>query len=95
MTVVADSTPLISLSSIGRLDLLKSLYGRILIPPAVHREVVNQGQGRWGAAEVTAAEWIETRLVTQTERLEAFPPNLGMGEREAIILGQEVAADIV
>lgn len=52
MIVVSNSTPLISLAAIGKFDLLRTLHGRIYVPDAVFDEVVAQGSGRWGAAEV-------------------------------------------
>ena len=53
MTVVANASVLISLSSIGRLTLLHERFpGGVLIPPAVWREVVEQGGERPGAREV-------------------------------------------
>lgn len=95
MTVVADSTPLISLSAIGRLDLLQRLYGRIVIPQGVYHEIVTEGQGRSGATEVASADWIETRPIPNPARLLVLPPALGKGERETIVLAQELAADLV
>jgi predicted nucleic acid-binding protein len=38
MIVVSDSSPLISLAAIGRLELLRDLYGAIAIPRAVYHE---------------------------------------------------------
>jgi predicted nucleic acid-binding protein len=35
MIVVADASPLIALSRVGRLALLQKLYGRIYVPVAV------------------------------------------------------------
>jgi len=46
MTVIADATPLICLAAIGKFDLLRVLYGRIVVPFAVYDEVVNRGAGR-------------------------------------------------
>ena len=43
MIVISDSTPLIHFGTIKRLDLLRSMYGRIFITEAVHREVVTEG----------------------------------------------------
>ena len=34
MTVISDTTPIISLIKINRLDLLQKLFGEILIPEA-------------------------------------------------------------
>ena len=41
---ISDSSTLIHLAGIGRLDLLKEFYGMILITPAVWREVVEGGR---------------------------------------------------
>lgn len=45
MIVVSNSSPLITLAQIGRLDLLPALYGSITIPREVHQEVVVAGLG--------------------------------------------------
>lgn len=39
MTVVADASPLIALVQVGHLPLLENLFGEVLVPPAVVREV--------------------------------------------------------
>src|SRR5439155_18565305 len=95
MTVVADSTPLISLSTVGRLDLLRTLYGRILISEAVYREIVTEGQGRPGATEVASADWIDRRAIANLAQLHALPRNFGRGESETIVLAHELSADLV
>jgi len=41
--VVADSSALIALQRIGRLELLHGLFGEIAVPPAVAREVERGG----------------------------------------------------
>jgi hypothetical protein len=61
--VVADASPLIYLSALGRLDLLRVLYVRVLVPRTVFDEVVVVGQGEMGSGEVAAATWIEVREV--------------------------------
>lgn len=40
MIVVTDASPLIALARIGRVDLLRSLFGKRVLPHAVWREVV-------------------------------------------------------
>jgi predicted nucleic acid-binding protein len=58
---VSDSSPLIHLAKIEALELISRLYSRILIPPAVWQEVVEESDGRPGAVEVrraVAAGWM-------------------------------------
>ncbi len=69
MIVVADASPLIYLSALGRLDLLRVLYVRVLVPRTVFDEVVVVGQGEVGSGEVTAATWIEVREVADRDGL--------------------------
>ncbi len=38
MIVVSDTTPIISLMKTGKLNLLKEMYGEVIIPCAVHDE---------------------------------------------------------
>jgi predicted nucleic acid-binding protein len=51
--IVSNTGPLIALASIGQFDLLRSLFGRILIPPAVRAEV----QDETSVAALTADNW--------------------------------------
>lgn len=44
MGVVSNAGPLIALAQIDQFDLLQLLYGEIVIPPAVHKEVVTLGK---------------------------------------------------
>ena len=58
---VSDSSPLISLARIGAFALLEEEFAPLVIPPAVYREVVEQGEGRPGDPETRtglAAGWI-------------------------------------
>ena len=99
MIVVSDSSPLIALASIGRLDLLERYCGHVLIPPAVFREIVTEGGGRAGAEDVRRAAWIRTVALQEPERLReideirATRPGLGMGEIEAMVLAHTIGAD--
>jgi len=50
MKIVSNATPIISLCSIGQVDLLKKLFGKILIPKAVYSEQKHwKLQGKWHA----------------------------------------------
>jgi len=37
--VVSNTTPILSLLKIGKLDVLRHLYGKVMIPQAVYREI--------------------------------------------------------
>ena len=49
MTVVSDSTVLIGLVMIGRLDLLREVFSKIFIPEEIFRELVEKGADKPGS----------------------------------------------
>ena len=75
MKIVTNSTPLIELSKINQLDLLRKVYGAICIPEEVYIEVVVEGTGKPGAAEVKAAEWIYCQSVSDKSQVRFFRVN--------------------
>lgn len=95
MMIVSDASPLISLSQIDELELLKSLYGRLVIPQAVWVEVVELGAGEPGAKEVKQAPWISRECVENAELVKALRQELDAGEAEAIALALELGIDMV
>ncbi len=91
-SVVADSSVLIHLAAIGRLILLRDFYEKIWIPPAVWKEVVEEGYGRPGAREVEVAcyrGWIEVVAPANQPLVELLKRDLDAGEAEVIALGLE------
>jgi predicted nucleic acid-binding protein len=94
---VSNSSPLVSLARIGRLNLLASFYKRILIPVEVQHEVTVAGSGLPGAEEVRKANWIEVAAQKSVAdpALEQACRNLGAGERGAILLAKSLQADVV
>ena len=97
MKIVTNSTPLIELSKIKQLNLLREVYGAILIPDEVYIEVVVDGTGKPGAAEVKAAEWIHCQSVTGKDRVSTLQSqhSLHLGECATIVLAEEVKAEQV
>lgn len=93
--VVSNSSPLIHLSQIGRLYLLREFFESILIPPAVYREVVVEGRGRPGAEEVKNAGWIIVRGIRGEHMKVILRRVLDEGEAEAIVLALEVNASLI
>lgn len=95
--VVANASPLIGLGGIDRLDVLKDLWGEVLIPEAVHREVVIEGAGRPGASGVALAcgSWMRRVGVGDRQEVAALQAVLDEGEAEVIVLGQERTAALL
>ena len=95
MTVVSDSTTLISLAKIDQFELLRDLFTEIIIPASVYEEVVNKGKGRQGQQQVKNSSWVKLKPVKNRLAVQALKTVLGEGEAEAIVLAKEENADIV
>jgi len=93
--VVSDSSPLIHLARIGRLELLQELFQEIVIPPAVYREVVVEGRGKHGAELVRSATWIKVERLREQALKQSLTLILDEGEAEAIALAVEKHAELV
>ncbi len=93
MIVVSDTSPILSLALIGRLELLRDLYATVLIPDAVQSEIIATGQG--GAREVAQAAWIVTRPAEHDVVLKLLLREVDRGEAEAIGLALQSKADIL
>ena len=92
--IVADAGPLIALARAGRLDLLRRLYGQVVIPPAVHGELAI-GSRRPGAAALggaLAANWMAVRRAANEHVVAELGQLLDPGEAEAIALTEELDA---
>jgi len=92
MIVIADTTPINYLILIGEIHVLEQLYGRIVLPSAVRDELLHP------KAPMKVKEWI-TELPDWVEVRSASPVHdanldrLDKGEREAIALAIDLAAD--
>lgn len=96
MRVVSDSSPLITLTRIGQIDLLPALHRTITISTQVYDEIVVAGAGLAGSSEIAAAKWIEVRPLDESSGLStAARLGIGVGELSTIILGRELKADLI
>lgn len=92
--VISNTTPIISLALVGRLDLLEKLYGNVLVPPAVVAEVLAGGQFGIGVLEFQQATWFLQTPLADPRRADLLV-DLDRGEAEVIALAQEINADLV
>ena len=84
--IVSNSSCLIILDKLGKLEVLKKLYTKITIPKAVKNEVFKSK---------TIPEWIEVIDIKQPIAPRILEKTLGGGESEAIALSLEVNADLL
>ena len=93
--VVVNSTPLIVLSNIGQLDLLKKIYSEIYIPQAVFDEVTEKQDSACQELK-THTDWIHICNIKNTSEKRMYQAKLHAGEVEVMILAQEEPkADLV
>jgi hypothetical protein len=64
--VVSNSSPLIALGRIGRLDLLPSLFGTVMITQAVHHEVIVAAPSEAGEVLLAQASWLRVHPIEDT-----------------------------
>ena len=87
MIVVRDTSAITSLIQIDRIAVLRQLYGAILIPPSVEREL------RFHHSAL--AGFIETVPIHDREGAARLLLELNQGEAEAIVLAKEIKANVL
>jgi predicted nucleic acid-binding protein len=86
--IVSNSSPLIALSKIKRLNLIKDLFTSVYISEEVHREV-------YKVRKETSPTWIQVVKVKDRMAVEALDAIVDRGEAETIILAKEKDINIV
>jgi uncharacterized protein len=89
---VADSSPLIFLAKLNRLDLLRKEAEEVLAPPAVLGEIAQQDDEAKLQIEEAQRTWLKVRPVRDVRLLAVLKRELGDGEAEAITLAFETKA---
>ncbi|MDO8139893.1 MAG: DUF3368 domain-containing protein [Candidatus Brocadiales bacterium] len=92
MIVVSNSGPIISFARASSLDILRQVLKEIIIPSAVYEDIVLQGGIKPGAIEIKNATWVKREIIRNISQVNQLPLSLGLGEREAIILAEELKA---
>ncbi|GHU99053.1 hypothetical protein FACS189483_07840 [Spirochaetia bacterium] len=77
--VISDTSCLIGLTNIGKLDVLTQLYGTVLVTPEVADEFA-----------LTLPEWITVKAVTDSQKTITFNEFIDLGESSAIALATEL-----
>ena len=97
MIVVSDTTPLISLLKIERIDLLEKLFGQVLIPQAVFDELTVDERFVLEANQIRQKIFIVIKPVENYKSVNILKRATGLdqGESEAIVLTDELNADLL
>ncbi|MFZ3064319.1 MAG: hypothetical protein WA277_03415 [Nitrospirota bacterium] len=84
MKVVSNSSPLIVLTKINRIDLLKHLFTSVYISEEVYREV-------YKIKKEHCPKWIKIAKVKDRMAVDALDAVVDKGEAETIILAKEMS----
>jgi predicted nucleic acid-binding protein len=88
LIVVSDTSPILNLAAVDKLQLLGDLYGEIVIPPAVAQELERNGIQ-------TAPSWARIVAAQNQEEVRYLREQLDAGEAEAIVIAGELGADVL
>jgi predicted nucleic acid-binding protein len=104
MSITSNTSPIIALAKIGRLKMLKDLYGTVVISRFVKVESVDRGK-ELGAADALEIEraikegWIKvadlTRRQKQTVQRLISEARVGLGEAEALTIARDEKVPII
>lgn len=94
MVIVSDTSAISNLFKIGQLELLREVFGQIVLPTTVMQELLELEKRGVDLTEIKTAKWIEVVAVKNdafADSLQKFM--LDAGESQAIALAIELAAD--
>jgi len=91
--VVSNSSVIIAFAMICRLDLLEKLFGRILVPEAVWREIAVEGKP--GHEKIVRADFIHVEKADDRRLVALLEEFVDRGEAEAIVLALERNVDLL
>ncbi len=90
MILIADSSALIALAIIDKLEILQKLFGKVYVPRAVYDEISKENKTE--AKKLT--KFCKNKVLDIETKIN-FNISLGKGESEAVILYQEQNADFL
>ncbi|MFA4820473.1 MAG: hypothetical protein WC613_05975 [Candidatus Aenigmatarchaeota archaeon] len=97
--IISNSSPLILLSKINRVELFRELYGKIFIANAVQAEVIEKGKKEHYSdafiVEKYVGNFIFVKEVVKSEELSKLKSALGAGEAESIVLCKQEHAEML
>jgi len=105
LPIISNTSPLIWLSKIGKIALLKKLYGEVTIPEEVYKEAIERGlEERFSDAlvlkEGVDQGWIKVsklneRMIKLCQKIMEHAFEIHLGEAQAIILARETRSPLL
>ncbi len=97
MIVVSDTTPLITLLKVQHLDLLKKFFGEVQVPQAVFDELTSNDKYDDEVAQFKRCTFIKIVEIEDEKTVDILrrATGLDLGESEAIVLTDEIHADLL
>lgn len=92
MIVVSNTTPIISLASIQKTEILKNVFGNIIVPQAVYDEI--KAKESYGYKDIDL-DFIQVKKVKGELYKDLLLNQLDLGEAETILLAKELNADYI
>jgi predicted nucleic acid-binding protein len=95
LIVVSDTSPILNLARIDRLQLLHLLYRQVFIPSAIYAELRASKCDLPPAIDLISMPWLTVASAEDRNRVRELQKNLDAGEAEAIVLAIERRADLL
>jgi hypothetical protein len=92
--IVSDTSPLRALAHLDLLDLIRQLFGEVLVPPAVVKELGTPPSGLV-VVDVQQVPFLRVQAPQNQLKVQRFLKDLDPGEAEALALALEVQAAAV
>jgi len=92
MLIVSDTSPITNLIQIGQLEILKQLFGQIVIP---HKVFIELSTYENHSKQLLNKKWITVAAAQNIQLINELKKNLDAGEAEAIALAKELNADLL
>lgn len=93
--VVSNSSPIIHLAKIGKIELLKEYFQIITISEIVYSEYIVEGKDRREVELIKNADWIKVLQLKDRNLVRLLQSSMDNGESEAIALSLEIGADLI
>lgn len=96
MIAVSDTGPIIGLAKANHLSLLKDLFGKVLIPPIVHKELFAKTGNEWELIDNALMDFIKiSEIHPIDETAKSIMECLAEGERQAIGVALSIGNDVI